>query len=106
MVRYAARGAQPAASPSSSVESSDSYNGVDARHYLYEWDEALGRCWEADQEHEHLVEALAASQTALATVEGESGLTRARLADSDARIAGRIPHEALFFYIMFCCTLI
>jgi hypothetical protein len=33
---------------------------------------------------------LAASQTSLAAVEGESSAARARLADFDARVAGRI----------------
>ena len=73
----------------SSIDSTDSYNGDDARHYLYELDEALGHHWEVTQETEHLEAALAASQTALAIVEGESSAARARLADSNARVVGR-----------------
>ena len=56
----------------SSIDSMDSYNGDDARHYLYEQDEVLGRHWEVTQETERLEAALVASQTALTTVEGES----------------------------------
>ena len=56
-------------------DSSDLYNGDDARRYLHEWDEALGHSWEAAQETEHLEATLIASQTALTTVEGESTVT-------------------------------
>ena len=55
----------------------DSYNGDDTRRYLYEWDEALGHHWEVTQETKHLEATLAASQTALAAVEGESSIARA-----------------------------
>ena len=70
LVRFAARGALPAASEASSIDSTASYKGDDARCYLYERDEALGRHWEVTQETECLEAALATSQTALATVEG------------------------------------
>jgi len=90
LVRFAARGAQPTASVASSIDSTDSYNRDDAQHYLYEWDEALGHHWEATQEIERLEATLPASQTALTAIEGESSTTPARLADSDARVAGRI----------------
>ena len=61
LVRHAAWGAQPAASASSSGDSSDSCNGDDARCYLLGRDEVLGRCREAVQETEHLEAALTAS---------------------------------------------
>ena len=74
----------------SSVDSTDSYNGDDAWHFLHEWDKALGRHWEATQETKRLEAALAASQAALAVVEGRSNTARVRLAESDARVIGRI----------------
>jgi hypothetical protein len=52
MVRYAVQGAQPMASASSSGDSSDSYNGDDARLYLHGQNEVLGNCWEVAQETE------------------------------------------------------
>jgi len=61
LVRHTARGAQLAAYASSFGDSSDSYNGDDARRYLLGRDEALGRCWEAAQETERLEAALTAS---------------------------------------------
>lgn len=83
LARFEARLVAPA---TSSVDSTDSCNGDDARHYLYGRDEALGRHCEVSQETEHLEAALAASQTTLAAVEGESRAVWAQLADSDARI--------------------
>ena len=74
----------------SSIDSTDSYNRDDVRCYLHEWDEALGPHWEATQETERLEAALAASQTALAAVEGESSATRMRLVESNARVSCRI----------------
>ena len=89
----------------SSIDSTDSYNGDDVRHYLYELDEALGHHWEVTQETEHLEAALATSQTALATMEGESSVAWVWLADSDARVVGRILRRnrvpLSFFHIMF-----
>ena len=72
------------------VDSTNSYNGDDTRHFLHEWDEVLGHHWEATQETERLEAALAASQAALAVVEGRSNTARVRLAESDARVIGRI----------------
>ena len=74
LVRFVAQGAQSAASLATSNDSSDSYTGDDARHYLHEWDQALGCCWEAAQESEHLKASLTASQTALVTMEGETSV--------------------------------
>jgi hypothetical protein len=90
LVRFATWGAQSAASSASSSDPSNSYTGDDVRRYLHEQDEALGRCWEAAWETECLEAALTTSQTALTTVEGESSAARAWLAESDARVAGRI----------------
>jgi hypothetical protein len=82
--------AQPVALAASLIDSTDSYNGDDAWCYLYEWDKALGGHWEVTQETERLEAAMAASQTTLAAVEGESSAARVWLADSDAKVVGRI----------------
>ena len=50
----------------------------------------MGHHWELTQETERLKAALAASQAALATMEGESNTTRVRLVESNARVIGRI----------------
>jgi hypothetical protein len=90
MVRYMAQGALQAVSASSFGNSSDSYNKDNAHHYLHGQNEALGRCREAAQETERLEAALIASQTAVATVEGESSVARAWLAESNARVTCKI----------------
>ena len=82
--------AQPVTPAASSIDSTISYNGDDARRYLYEWDKVLGHHWEVTQETEHLEAALATSQTTLTTMEGESSVAWVWLADSDARVVGRI----------------
>ena len=79
----------------SSTDSSNSYNGDDAQRYVHEWDEVLGRHWEATQETERLEATLAASQTAFAIVEGESSAVWVRLAVFDARVVGRIHRKTL-----------
>ena len=82
--------AQPTASATSSIDSTDLYKGDDARRYLHEWDEVLGHHWVATQETERLEAALATSQTALAAMERESSAARMQLAEYDARVIGRI----------------
>jgi hypothetical protein len=94
---------QTVTSMASFPNSSDSYNGDDVRCYLHERDEALGHHWEATCETEHLEATLATSQTAPATMEGESSATRAHLADSDARVVGetfRRNHVPLSFFFV------
>ena len=60
------------ASAASSSDSSDSYNGDDARCYLHEQNEVMGHHWVATRETKCLEAVLNASQTTLAAVEGES----------------------------------
>lgn len=91
----AAQDAESATLAESSDDSSDSYNGDDARHYLHERNEAMDRYSEATRENWRLELALSASQAALAAVEGEIGAVRAKLAESDARIAGKIFNKTL-----------
>ena len=97
--------AQPAASATSFVDSSDSYNGDDARCYLHKRDEALGHHWDATKEIERLEAALAASQTTLAAVEGESSAAWAWLAESNARVVGRIFRRNLV-PLLFCSVVL
>ena len=97
--------AQPAASATSSTNSSNSYNGDDARCYLHEQDEALGHHWEVTQKTKRLEAALTASQTALTTVEGESSAAWAWLAESNARVVGRIFRRNLV-PLLFCSVVL
>jgi hypothetical protein len=66
----------------------------------------MGRHWEATQETERLEAALAASQIALATVERESSSAWARLADFDARVAGRISRRGNPVPSFFCSVML
>ena len=84
----------------SSIDSTDSYNGDDAWCFLHERDKVLGHHWEATQENERREAALVASQTSLATVEGESSAVQAGLADFDARVAGRFPQKQLYIHYL------
>ena len=76
--------------PASSSDSSDSYNGDDARRYLHEWRMAQNHysevTWENSQPEIHL----GVSQAALHVAEEEASVVRARLAESDAMVAGKI----------------
>lgn len=64
----------------------------------------MGHCREAAQESKHLEATLTASQTTLTTVEGESDVAQARLAESDARVAGKIFRRALILLVL--CSII
>ena len=90
---------ESAASAGSSDDSSDSYNGDDARRYLHEWNAAMDRYSEVTPERGHLEFTLNASQTALATVEGETNTVRAQLATSDARVVGKSFKTTLYLII-------
>jgi hypothetical protein len=61
MVTYVARGAQLVVYASSSYDSSNSYNGDDARHCHHGRNEALGHCREDSQETERLEAVLSTS---------------------------------------------
>ena len=58
--------------PSSSLDSSDSYNGDDARRFLREWRAAQNRYSEATRENGQLEICLGASQAALHAAEEEA----------------------------------
>ena len=70
--------------------SSDSYNGDDARRYLHEWRMAQNRYFEATCENGQLEIRLEVSQAALHVAEEEASAVRAWLAESDAMVAGKI----------------
>ena len=74
----------------SSLDSSDSYNGDDAQHYLHEWRMAQNHYFEATWENGQLEIHLGVSQAALHVAEEEASVVRARLAESDAMVAGKI----------------
>ena len=73
-----------------SSDSFDSYNGDDARRYLYEWRMAQNHYSEATWENGQLEIHLGVSQAALHVAEEEASAVRAWLAESDAMVAGKI----------------
>ena len=76
--------------PTSSSDSSDSYNGDDVRHFLHEWKMAQNRYVEATWENGQLEIHLGVSQATLHAAEEEASAVRARLAESDAVVAGKM----------------
>ena len=70
-------------------DSSDSYNGDDARCYLHEWRMAQNHYSEATWENSQLEICLGVSQTALHVAEEEASAVRAWLAESDAMVTGK-----------------
>ena len=82
---------------SSSLDSSDSYNGDDAQRYLHEWRMAQNRYSKATWENGQLEIRLRVSQAALYVAEEEASAVRAWLAKSDAMVAGkRNPMKAFY----------
>ena len=76
--------------PASSSDSSNSYNGDDAWRYLHEWRMAQDRYIEVTWENGQLEICLRVSQATLHAAEEEASIVRARLAESDAMVAGKI----------------
>ena len=71
-------------------DSYDSYNGDDARRFLLEWRAAQDRYSEATRENGQLEIHLGASQAALLATEEEASAAQARLAESNAMVAGKM----------------
>ena len=88
--------------PSSSLDSSDSYNGDDARCFLREWRAAQNRYFEATQENGQLEIRLRASHVTLHVAEEEASAIRARLADSDAVVTGKMIFRDVSIPISHC----
>ena len=82
--------ARSGARDAESTAAASSYNGYDARRYLYWWKGTRDLYSETIREVGHLRLCLVATQDALAVVEGETSSTRAMLPDADARVAGTI----------------
>ena len=76
--------------PASSSDSSDSYNGDNAQHYLHEWRMAQNRYSEVTWENGQLEIHLGVSQATPHAVEVEASAVRAWLAESDAMVVGKI----------------
>ena len=74
----------------SSSDSSDSYNGDDTQRYLHEWRMAQNRYSEATWENGQLEIRLGVSQAALHAAEEEASAVRARLAESDTMVVGKM----------------
>ena len=88
-----------APAPDSSSESSDSYTGDDARHFLQDWRATKDRYSEAIRENGQLEIHFEASQAALLAAEEETNAIRARLAESDAMVAGKLSSKKTLSYI-------
>ena len=82
--------------PDSSSDSSDSYTGDDARRFLQEWRAAKDRYSEATWENGQLEIRFEDSQAALLAAEEETNAARARLAESDAMVAGKMDSKNTF----------
>lgn len=74
--------------PDSSSDSSDSYNGDDARRYLRECRMAEDRYSEVTRENGQLETRLRVTEVALHAVEEDTSTARARLAEADAMVGG------------------
>ena len=85
--------------PASSSDSSDSYNGDDARRFLREWRAAQNRYSEVTQENGLLEICLEASQATLHAAEEEASVLRARLVESDAAVTGKMGFRDIFILI-------
>ena len=82
--------------PASSSDSSDSYNGDDARCFLREWKAAKNRYAEVTWENGQLEICLGVSQAALHAAKEEASAVRARLGKSDALVAGKMGSRNTF----------
>ena len=94
---------------SSSSDSSNSYNSDDARRFFQEWRAAEDCYSEAIRNNCQLEIHLGVLQAALNAAKEEASAIRARLAESDAIVAGKmssmnasIPISTVFVLIVFC----
>ena len=76
--------------PASLLDSSDSYNGDDARRFLHEWRVAQNRYVEVTWENGQLEIHLGVSQATLHAAEEEANAVRAWLAESDVTVSGKM----------------
>ena len=85
--------------PASSSDSFDSYDGDDAWRFLREWRAAQDHYFEVTRENDQLEIHLGVSQAALHTAKEEASTARARLAESDAMVAGKMNSRNAFTLI-------
>ena len=92
-----------------SLDSSNSYNGDDAQRFFREWRAAEDRYSDAIQKNGQLEIHLEVFQAALNAAEEEASAVRARLAESDAVVAGKMTSmnasilvSTIFVLIVFC----
>ena len=83
----------------SSSDSSNSYNGDDARRFLQEWRVAKDCYSEATRDNGQLESHLEASQAALLATEEETNASQTRLAESDSMVAGKRNSKKTFVLI-------
>ena len=76
--------------PASSSDSSDSYNGDDARCFPHEWRMAQNRYSEATWENGQLKICLGVYQAALNATKEKASAVRAWLSESNAAVAGKM----------------
>ena len=76
--------------PTSSSDSSNSYNGDDARRFFREWRAAEDHYSNAIRSNGQLEIRLGVFQAALNATKEEASAVRARLAESDAAVAGKM----------------
>ena len=95
--------------PASSSNSSNSYVGDDARRFFREWRAAEDRYSEAIRKNGQLEIHLGVFQAALNAAEEEANAIRARLAESDATVVGKMISmnasflfSTVFILIVFC----
>ena len=75
--------------PASSLGSSNSYDGDDARRFFQEWRVAEDHYSEVIRNNDQLEIRLGVLQAALNAAKEEASAIRARLAESDATVAGK-----------------
>ena len=93
----------------SSSDSSNSYDGDDARRFFWEWRSAEDHYSKAIQNNCQLEIRLGVFQAALNAAEEETSAVRARLTESDAAVAGKMNSRnasilvlIIFILIVFC----
>ena len=85
--------------PAASSDSSNSYNGDDARRYLHEWRMDQNHYFEVTWEAGQLEIRLGVSQAALHAAKEEANAAQARLTESDAAVAGKMSLRDAFILI-------
>ena len=81
------------------MDSSNSYNGDDARRFLWEWRAAQNHYSEATRENGQLKICLGASQVALHVAKEEASAAQAWLAESDTMVVGKMDSRNTFILI-------